>query len=263
LEPANRPKPGPTRRDNPTKPITNSIGMKLVLIPAGEFLMGSPDEDREARDDEKPQHRVRITRPFYLGTTEVTRGQFRRFVDETGYRTEADWNHPGFEQTDEHPVVKVNWNDAVAFAAWLSRKEGETYRLPTEAEWEYACRAGTTTRYSCGDDPEGLAAVGNLAAQDGYTYTAPVGRYKPNAWGLYDMDGNVWEWCSDGYAADYYKSSPVDDPPGSGGAPVRVIRGCGWDVVPGEARSANRDAHAPVIRRYHLGFRLARVQSVR
>src|SRR5262249_5278878 len=162
--------------------------------------------------DEHPQHEVRITRPFYLGVTEVTRGQFRLFVDEEGYRTEAEkdgkggygwneekktfeqnprytWQSPGFEQTDEHPVVNVSWNDAQAFVGWLSRKEGETYRLPTEAEWEYACRAGTTTRYSCGDDPEGLVAVGNIAdetakvkypdwttiaARDGFVYTAPV-----------------------------------------------------------------------------------------
>ena len=150
------------------KTTTNSIGMKLVLIPAGEFLMGSPDGDKRAPANEKPQHSVRITRPFYLGATEVTRGQFRRFVDDTGYRTEAEqdgkgaagwnkeanrwesnnpkftWLNPGnFGQTDEHPVVDVSWKDAVAFADWLGRKERQTYRLPTEAEWEYACRAGS------------------------------------------------------------------------------------------------------------------------
>ena len=202
---------------------------------------------------------MRITRPFYLGATEVTRGQFRRFVDEAGYQTEAEkdgkggygwneekktfeqdprytWQNAGFEQTDEHPVVNVSWNDAVAFAAWLSRKEGRTYRLPTEAEWEYACRAGTTTRYSSGDDPEGLAAVGNVGGKG----TAPVGRYNPNAWGLFDMHGNVWEWCSDGYAADYYKRSPVDDPQGAEGAADRVARGGGWSDGPRFARSACR-----------------------
>src|SRR5262249_1018949 len=152
---------------HPMRELTNSIGMKLILIRAGEFLMGSPDGDGD--DDEHPQHRVRITQPFYLGVHEVTRGQFRRFVDEAGYQTETaqdgkdgwggkeeakkfeqnrgySWQNPGFEQTDDHPVVNVSWNDVVAFAAWLSRKEGDTYRLPTEAEWEYACRAGTTTR---------------------------------------------------------------------------------------------------------------------
>ncbi len=208
--------------------ITNSLGMKFAPIKAGEFLMGSPDTDRDAFDDEKPQHRVRITRPFYLGVYEVTRGQFRRFVDDSGYQTEAEkdgkggwgwnedakkfeqnprytWREAGFEQTDLHPVVNVSWNDAVAFAEWLSRKEGKTYRLPTEAEWEYACRAGTTTRYFCGDDAEALAEVGNvadatarekypdwkstIAVRDGFVYTAPVGRYRPNAWGLHDMHG--------------------------------------------------------------------------
>jgi formylglycine-generating enzyme required for sulfatase activity len=245
---------------------------------------------------------VRITQPFYLGVTEVTRGQFRRFVDETDYQTDAEkdgkggwgWNeeakkfeqnprytrqNPGFEQTDEHPVVNVSWNDAVAFAAWLSRKEGKTDRLPTESEWEYACRAGTTTRYSCGDDPEGLAAVGNIAdgtgkakypdwtgaiaARDGYIYTAPVGQFQPNRFGLYDMHGNVFEWCSDAGADEYYKQSPVDDPPGAAGAALRVLRGGGWILEPPYCRSAFRSRHAPEFRFSTLGFRLARVQSPR
>ena len=171
------------------KRITNSIGMRLVLIPAGEFMMGSGESPEATAAffnkiyvtnalkavifvDEHPQHRVRITRPFYLGAYHVTRGQFRQFVADTGYKTDAEkgkmpgafgwnsdknrydfnekrsWRNAGFEQTDEHPVVIVSWNDAVAFCKWLSRKEGNAYRLPTEAEWEYACRAGTTTRYT-------------------------------------------------------------------------------------------------------------------
>ena len=294
----------------PKKELTNSIGMKLTLIPAGEFLMGSDESDPDAFDDEfldkaggkTQKHRVRITRPFYLGVTEVTRGQFRRFVDEAGYQTEAEkdgkggwgwneatkkfeqnpkftWQNAGFEQTDDHPVVNVSWNDAQAFVGWLSRKEGKTYRLPTEAEWEYACRAGTTTRYCFGDDPEGLAAFGNIAdatakekfpdwtwaiaARDGYVYTAPVGRYQPNAWGLFDMHGNVWEWCSDGYAADYYKQSPVDDPPGAVQASDRVIRGGSWGNRPRGARSANRNGYEPEIRDNDLGFRLALEESDR
>jgi sulfatase modifying factor 1 len=233
----------------------------------------------------------------------VTRGQFRRFVDYAGYQTEAEkdgkggygwneetkkfeqnprytWQNTGFEQTDEHLVVNVSWNDAQAFTAWLSRKEGKTYRLPTEAEWEYACRAGSASRYSSGDDPEGLAAVGNvadgtarqkypewtwaIAARDGYVHTAPVGRYNPNAWGLFDMHGNVWEWCSDGYAANYYKQSPVDDPPGMSVASFRVARGGGWfNSPPRDARSANRNGSEPGNRGSILGFRLALVQSSR
>jgi formylglycine-generating enzyme len=291
------------RRPGASNPliITNSIGATLRLIAAGEFLMGSPDTDKDAGDDEKPQHRVRITRPFYLGVTEVTRGQFRRFVDDAGYQTEAEkdgfggygwneeakkfeqgskytWQNPGFEQTDEHPVVNVSWNDVVAFCQWLSRKEGKTYRLPTEAEWEFACRAGTTTRFQCGDDPEGLAVVGNvadgtakeklpdspaIAARDGYAFTAPVGRYNPNAWGLLDMHGNVLEWCSDWYAKDYYGRSPADDPGGSDPTSAHVYSGGSLYGEPLVARSADRNWIGLSFRSNVLGFRLARVQSER
>jgi formylglycine-generating enzyme required for sulfatase activity len=282
--------------------VSNSIGMKLVLIPAGRFMMGSRVDDRDADADEKPQHEVRITRPFYLGVTEVTRGQFRRFVDDTGHRSEAEkdgqggwgwneekkkfepdpkytWLNPGFEQSDEHPVVNVSWNDAVAFCEWLSRVDGQAYRLPTEAEWEYACRAGTTTRYFSGDDPESLAAAGNVAdgtaklkyphwtatitARDGFVYTAPVGQFRPNRFGLYDMHGNVWEWCQDGYDDAYYKGSPGEDPPGASQASARVVRGGGWDSEPRYCRSAHRGGSSPSDRSSYQGFRLARVQSPR
>ncbi len=305
-----RPEPSPAvKTPSSRESIKNSIGMTLKLIPTGEFMMGSDATDHRAKDNEfldaaagkKEKHRVRITRPFYLGATEVTRGQFRRFVAAARYQTEAEWDGtggsvrtedataweqnpgytwrtPGFDQTDEHPVVMVSWNDAQAFIAWLSRKEGKRYRLPTEAEWEYACRAGSNTRFSFGDDPEGLAKVGNLAdatarakypswtwasiAHDGYVYTAPVGRYSPNAWGLYDMYGNVWEWCFDGYAADYYRQSPVEDPRGVDGASSRVLRGGAWDCGR-NARSANRIGPEPGNRTNVTGFRVARVQAGR
>ena len=280
--------------------LTNSIGMRFALVPAGEFLMGSPDGDGEA--GEHPQHRVRITRPFYMGIHEVTRGQFRRFGDETGYLTEAEkdanggegwnekrqdldhgpifnWQNPGFEQSEAHPVVNVSWNDAVAFAQWLSQKEGTTYRLPTEAEWEYACRAGTTTKYSTGDDPGGLALAGNIrdatavakyrflgsgiAAFDGFVFTAPTGAFQPNRFGLFDMHGNVWEWCHDGYSADYYKQPPTNDPPGPEGALDRVLRGGGWRAFPARARAAFRERTAPPgSRNNDVGFRLVRVHGV-
>jgi formylglycine-generating enzyme required for sulfatase activity len=300
-----------------TAAISNSLGMRLALIPAGEFLMGSPDSDKDSEDAEKPQHRVRITRPFYLGATEVTVGQFRRVVESAGYRTEAErdgkggsgwnetkgefeqdpkytWRNPSFAQTDEHPVTNVSWNDALAFCNKLSELEGlkpyypfgagsqsggDGYRLPTEAEWEYACRAGTTTRYWSGDDPETLATVGNVAdatakakylgwdrtitGRDGFIYTAPVGQFRPNAFGLYDMHGNVWEWCWDGYAADSYKQSPPADPAGPSQATDRVIRGAGWSDFPRHARSANRHRVAPDFRNLNLGFRVARVPSSR
>jgi sulfatase modifying factor 1 len=306
--PVPAPSPQIKRSDEPAKEIVNSIGMKLKLIPAGEFMMGSDATDSDAEDEEfidhaagrKEKHRVRITKPFYLGIHQVTRGQFRQFVDAARYQTEAEkdgeggygwnesakkfeqnarfnWLSAGFDQTDDHPVVNVSWNDAQAFIGWLSQKEGTTYRLPTEAEWEYACRAGTTTRYSCGHDPEGLAEVGNIAdgtarekysewtwtisARDGYVYTSPVGRFRPNKWGLYDMHGNVGEWCSDWFAAEYYKQSPVDDPQGATQATHRVHRGGGWGSLPLYARSASRIEHEPGYRCDDLGFRLALVQG--
>ena len=171
--------------------------------------------------------------------------------------------------------MTVNWDDAVAFCEWLSKKEGKTYRLPTEAEWEYACRAGTATRYYGGDDPETLATVANVAdatfkvdfadeayyglrASDGYTYTAPVGRFKPNAFGLYDMHGNVWQWCSDWYDSDYYSKSPVDDPKGPNSGHRRVQRGGSWFDWAVLARSAVRSKDSPDSRNYVTGFRVAR-----
>jgi formylglycine-generating enzyme required for sulfatase activity len=293
LDVVRSPAPAPTL-------ITNSIGIKLKLIPSGQFLMGSADNDKDAYDDEKPWHWVRINNPFYLGVTEVTRAQFRRFVDDAGYKTEAEtdgkggigfneegrwvqdprftWLNTGFDQTDEHPVVNVSWNDTQAFISWLSRTEGKSYRLPTEAEWEYACRAGTKTKYIGGDDPETLAAFANVAdgtakakyawlttitARDGYIYTAPVGQFRPNAFGLYDMHGNVWEWCQDWYDKDYYKQSPVDDPVCAAAAALRVVRGGSWGREPRACRSAFRGWVKPDLRDSLAGFRLARVQSGR
>jgi len=287
------------------KQITNSIGMKLTLIPSGEFKVGSGESAEETTaffnknycmnrmdhltadefKDEHLQHRVRITKPFYLGTYHVTRGQFGQFVKDSGYKTDAEkgdhpgawgsWRHNGqFEQTDEHPVENVSFNDAVAFCNWLSKKEGKTYRLPTEAEWEYACRAGTTTRYYSGDDPETLAKVGNVAdatfkasfveteptikASDGYVFMAPVGQFQPNAFGLYDMHGNAWQWCADWYGEDYYGKSPADDPKGPDSGRARVYRGSSWGDRPSDARSARRHKNIPEFRFPGLGFRVAR-----
>jgi formylglycine-generating enzyme required for sulfatase activity len=300
-----------------TKLITNSIGMKLTLIPSGEFMMGSKEsaEDTAAFfnktygeillntdyfKDEHPRHRVRITKPFYLGIEHVTRGQFRQFVADTSYKTDAEkgekpgaygwepdkkefgfnekysWRNAGFEQTDEHPVVNVSWNDAVAFCKWLDKKESKTYRLPTEAQWEYACCAGSATRYSTGDDPETLAKVGNvldatfkakfpdtkyaIKASDGYVFTAPVGKFMPNGFGLYDMHGNAWQWCADWYGAEYYAASPANDPTGPDSGNGCVLRGGSWGVWPYFARSATRGRCAPVNRDLSIGFRVARTQ---
>jgi formylglycine-generating enzyme required for sulfatase activity len=175
--------------------------------------------------------------------------------------------------------VNVSWNDAVAFCDWLSRVERKAYRLPTEAEWEYACRAGAATRYSSGDDPETVASVGNvadatakkeypdwtwtIAARDGYVYTAPVGRFRANAFGLYDMHGNVWEWCQDWDDTEYYRRSPLDDPVCTTRTTRRVIRGGGWDNAPRDYRSAVRNWHTPGPPGNILGFRVAREESAR
>ena len=230
-----------------------------------------------------------------LGAHEVTRGQFGEFVRSTKYVTDCqrdhkggmgfeaatsefkqdphfNWQNAGFVQSDDQPVVNVSWNDAVAFCQWLSRKEKIAYRLPTEAEWEYACRAGTTTLYSYGDDPEGLAAVANvadasarekfsswsgIAGRDGHVFTAPVGSFQPNAFGLFDMHGNVWEWCRDWFGENYYAKSPEKDPSGPPTGTVRVFRGGSWYDAASLCRSAFRYWDVPTYRDYFLGFRVA------
>ena len=299
----------------------NSLGMAFVRIPAGEFLMGSeespetlaaafpalPRERFEKLADEGPVHRVRISKPFWLGQHELTVGQFRRFLEASGYRPESvadgtggygwradydpassrrgdafegrdprySWRNPGFPQTDAHPVTNVTWNDAQALAAWLTKTEGRRYRLPTEAEWEYACRAGTRTRYATGDDPQSLLKGANvfdadsaahwprwqamaLPGHDGFAFTAPVGSFAPNAWGLYDMHGNVWEWVADWHGDDYYAHSPVDDPQGPAEGTVRVRRGGSWHTWAFYARAAFRNWNAPGTRYTLVGIRLLR-----
>jgi formylglycine-generating enzyme required for sulfatase activity len=274
VEPAKRVTPlppvvEPSREPiEPPKVITNSLGMKLVLIPAGEFLMGSPDSDTYARAHEKPQHRVRITQPFCLGATSVTQGQYRAV-------TGASPSH--FKGSDDLPVEEVCWYDAIVFCNKLSEREGlkpfyqngtgfrlggEGYRLPTEAEWEYACRAGSQTRFSFGDDPASLGEYGWFDGNSGHK-THPVGQKRPNAWGLYDMHGNVWEWCDDWFEANYYANSPGADPLGPSEAADRVSRGGSWYNDPLYCRAATHGWRTPGKRYYDLGFRLARapVQS--
>lgn len=245
--------------------ITNSVGMRLIRFAPGEYLRGAKhgdllrknhpfSTDGRGSHDARPAHRVKLTKPFLIASTEVTVGQFETFVEATGHKTSAEtndqgalaffpkaekaldqfalsrdctWRNPSFQQTEKHPVVCVSWKDAMAFCQWLSEKEKATYRLPTEAEWEYAARAGSTTSYLGGDLADTIYEYGNVADAaleaahpgmtlrqriarlkpgqgDGFVYTAPVAQLKANRRGLFDTHGNVWEWCSDKYHPRYY-----------------------------------------------------------
>ena len=224
-------------------PLVNSIGMVLVPIPAGEFMMGDPTNPTH------PTHPVTLTKPFHLGAFEVTQEQYEKVMGKNPSR---------FKGTN-NPVEKVSWDDAAEFCRRLSelpeeKAAGHVYRLPTEAEWEYACRAGTTTAYSFGDDESQLGQYAWFGKNSGYA-THPVGEKKPNPWGLYDMHGNVWEWCQDWY--DDYPSEPVTDPTGPTTGSARVFRG--GDLLFGAAycRVARRRTLAPTLRSNDLGFRLA------
>ena len=216
------------RSAEPPKDFTNSIGMGFRLIPAGEFLMGSPVTDADAEDDEHPQHRVRITKAFYLGVTEVTQDQFERVV---GF-------NPSNFKGKTYPVGARS-SHVVEFCTKLSAKEGRQYRLPTEAEWEYACRAGTTTKRHFGDDADRLGEYA-WYQDNAHDTTHPVAQKKPNPWGLYDMLGNVAELCSDRHEWEYYKSSPMDDPTGPESGPTVVIRGGIYCLSARYCRSAYR-----------------------
>jgi len=270
---------------------------EMVVIPAGRFVMGAApgEEEREALSDEfrnrsQPQHAVDV-RSFSVGKFEVTRGQYRVFAETTGRGSDGcfvwtgdgfekdpikDWRNSGYAQNDAHPVVCVSWDDASAYVRWLGQKTGRNYRLLTEAEWEYAARAGTTTArfwgdaanmscgYANGADVTTHAQVpgaGNWPAancNDRYAYTAPVGSYRANSFGLFDMLGNVWEWTQDCWNGDY-SGAPADGSAwAAGDCSQRVVRGGSWEDAPVGLRAAYRVGSPTVIRVYIRGFRVAR-----
>ena len=270
------------------EPIT---GMKFVHLPAGCFVMGSP-RDEDGRDsDEGPQHQVCID-DFWIGCFEVTVDQFKNFVSDSGYKTDAEregyawiyagswqkkkgfnWRNPGFKQEGNHPVVNVSWHDAEEMAKWLSQKAGKKFRLPTEAEWEYACRAGTSTSRFWGDDANKACEYANVAdrtakekfpawhiheCNDGFVFTSPVGSFRPNPFGIFDMLGNVWEWCEDTYLVNSYKKYSGENPlVREGGVTDLVIRGGSWYSRPRYVRCASRDhLHDSRRRGNDVGFRL-------
>jgi formylglycine-generating enzyme required for sulfatase activity len=272
--------------------INAAIGLKSRLVPPGTFAMG-PGLDDTAVAVEGRSRDVTISQPFYAGIHEVTVGQFREFVTATGHQTEAErfgmsdrhvppageflrgpgatWREPGFAQIDAHPVVHVSWNDASAFCQWLSQQEGYVYRLLSEAEWEYCCRAGTTTRFFWGDDDEGFEGCANFAdaayhrvfsttkhptlrGDDGHAFTAPVGSFRSNPFGLYDMHGNVWEWVQDPFVSKYQTTSADKK-----SDPRQILRGGSWVTMAWYGRASFRDVGSTAAARYdHIGFRVAR-----
>ncbi|UCD35147.1 MAG: formylglycine-generating enzyme family protein [Nitrospiraceae bacterium] len=260
----------------------------MAPVRGGCFQMG--DIFRDVPSSEKPVHEVCVD-DFYLSKYEVTLGQFREFVNETGYRTEAEaqdgchswvgdgfeekvkdhsWQKTGFPQGEDEPVVCVSWNDVNAYITWLNGKTGKKYRLPTEAEWEYSARSrGKAYQYSWGEgEPAGNVAdesaqreLGNLKIwegyNDGHSYTAPVGSYRPNVLGIHDLSGNVYEWVQDWQEDDYYARSPKENPRGPAQGTYKLMRGGAWDLQPDTARTTSRYWNIPGARAVCIGFRLA------
>jgi len=232
--------PGCSSQAEPPKELKIDLGgavtMKLALIPAGKFMMG----------EEKGPHEVTISKPFYMGVTEVTQAQYEAVMG----------TNPSHFKGATNPVEMLTWNDATEFCKKLSEKTRQAVRLPTEAEWEYACRAGTQTAFSFGEDPSALGDYAWYRANSGWK-THPVGQKKPNAWGLYDMHGNVWEWCADLYGE--YPKGPVTDPSGSatGDRGYLVLRGGSWiRADAGAFRCASRSSNGPSVCDFSYGFRV-------
>ena len=262
----------------------------LALVPTGKFMMGCPHGESGGSSAEIPQHGVVITKPFYMGLYHVTRAQFAAFVADSNYTTDAEkdgwaygwdgnqvnrvegasWRKPGFEQTDEHPVVSVSHSDAVAFRKWLSKKTKGRVRLPTEAEWEHACRAGTDSAYLWGNVRDGGEGWANVEDQtfnkqfpnrwcvgwdDGYVFASPVGKFRANGFGLHDMLGNAGEWCANWWEDDY-SHAETTDPQGPESGTFRVLRGGCWRSDAWDCRCACRNGDTPDCRTNALGFRV-------
>ena len=261
---------GKTEKDEKNEiKYTNSIGMDFVLIPTGTFMMGSDKNDLAASENEKPRHKVTISKPFYMSRYEVTQEQWQAVMGSNPYslkRTNPAWEDllkaPGKFIGKRNPAT-VSWNDAQNFIKRLNSNEGHNrYRLPTEAEWEHAARAGTDTAYSFGGNIKNLGRFAWYGEEFGSGSTHPVGQKKPNAWGLYDVHGNVWEWVQDWYGGDYYSSSPSADPAGPSSGTERVVRGGSWHHTAGSWRSAFRRHYAPDYRGISIGFRLAMTEEL-
>ena len=236
-----------------TLDLGQSVTMKLVRIDAGAFVMGSPRTEKERYENEGPQRQVTISKPFYMGITEVTQAQWRVVMSTEPWKGK-EYAKPG----DNYPAGNITWTEALAFCTALSKKTGVCVRLPTEAEWEYACRAGTTSAYCFGNTVSrlgGYAWYKGNAESKGEMYAHCAGRKTPNQWGLYDMHGNTWEWCSDWYAARYAKAD-TRDPKGPLAGELRVLRGGSWWDRPEFCRAASRFFCTPPIPYINHGFRV-------
>jgi formylglycine-generating enzyme required for sulfatase activity len=252
-------------------------GPEMMRLPRGQFQMGSPPGERNRESNEGPQHSVSIVRAIALGRFELTRGEFERFIEETGFVTDAEkanicgagmgtnWRSVGFDQDASHPVVCVSWTDAQAYANWLSAETGKRYRLPTEAEWEYAARGENTTRFWWGDDVNEKDTIWANCNGCGDTQwdgkqTAPINQFPANNFGLHDTAGNVWEWVQDCWH-DSYENAPADGSAwleaDKGNCARRVLRGGAWNIQPTGVRSADRDWNTADFRGRAVGFRLA------
>ena len=235
--------------------LTNLVGIKMVLVPPGSFVMGAPESEPSQEANERPVHRVTITRPFFISACPITQGQFKRVMG----------HNPSYFSiknggSEDHPVETVSWHDVRSFCDWLSAldtelMEGQRYRLPTEAEWEYACRAGGQGAYTFGNDPSALLSFGWYRENSG-GMTQATGQLRPNAWGLYDMHGNVWQWCKDFYKGKYYAESVTEDPKGPRCGRYRVVRGGSWYNEAKFCRSAHRSRYLPDEKSRLIGFRV-------
>jgi len=248
--------PSTSPSDEPIKPtftekLPGGLQLEMVELPGGEFMMGSPDSDPDAQSNEKPQHQVKVN-SFAIGKYPITQAQYQAVMG----------NNPSyFKNNPQNPVERVSWNDAQAFCQKLSQITGKTYRLPTEAEWEYACRAGTTTRFYFGDNDNQLGIYAWYNGNSG-SKTHPVGQKKPNDWRLYDMSGNVWEWCEDDWH-DSYENAPRDGSAWlTNDNDYRIVRGGSWVNDPNNCRSANRNRANRYNGSYSIGFRVASVSPL-
>jgi len=240
----------------------------MIAIPASEFLMGNSPSEEDSSTFEVPVHQVCLN-AFYMGEKEVTVGQWRMFIEDTSYNWDRWSLLKKYAPGDDFPILFITWDDAQAFCRWISMKEGKRYRLPTEAEWEKAARGGLQgKKYPWGDNPPDGTQCNyadkntdfpwsDKTVNDGYAYTAPVGSFPPNGYGLYDMAGNAWEWCQDWFDWDYYKGSPLKNPSGPSSGIDRVMRGGSWCNNASIISCAFRGFILPVVPNHPRGFRLA------